>query len=156
LLLNTLLACATSGAYADPVACPSGSAPDPAQQVRDGHGCLKSSPTRFTRRGDKIIEGAVYGLDGHAICILRRPADSQEDPPAFVYTPIPELDQAIARERSVTGFEHPSDELCAKLSERSAKLSIPNGDLLNRLQWSAAEGNCSLVIPAKRPGRANP
>jgi hypothetical protein len=119
------------------------------QLVERAAECLSPSPIQFTRRGDKVQEGAVYTSEGKALCILRRAPGAKDDPGAFVYDPQPELEKARVDESAITGISHPSDALCGRLAAASTRLTVSNGDLLNRLQWNAAEGNCSQVLAGR-------
>lgn len=109
------------------------------------------SPEKFTRNGAKIKQGAVYSEDGHVVCILKN------NEGAYLYQGerFPDLEKKREEERikqRVSGSVRPSVGLCQEMADKSTKLSISNGDFLNRLHWSVAEGNCGTVLSIKDKG----
>ena len=104
---------------------------------------LITSPEKFTRKGYLIQEGAVYDHAGTVICILKH------DRAAYLFDAQDEAEKAITEEKKITGIKSPSESLCQGLATKGTKLTIPNGDLLNRLQWSIREGNCNPVVQTK-------
>ena len=100
---------------------------------------LLPSPGKFTRVGHLISEGAVYGRDGKVLCILKG------DAAAYAFNDDPALAEALSNETRATGQIFASEGLCEQIRQKSVKLTIPNGDLLNRLLWTMGEGSCNPV-----------